>query len=96
MKIRAKLSICGLVNMRPQEEKTVSDETAEKLIAAGYAEAVEEPATTTAPPESEPEEPTAPSGAEQEASKEPTAPPESGPEASAETPKKRTKKNEGK
>lgn len=60
MKIRAKLSICGFVNMRPQEEKTVSDETAEKLIAAGYAEAVEEP------------------------------------EASAETPKKRTKKNEGK
>ena len=82
MKIRAKLSICGLVNMRPQEEKTVSDETAEKLIAAGYAEAVEEPEAPTVPPESESEEPAAPS--------------ESEPEASAETPKKRTKKNEGK
>ena len=82
MKIRAKLSICGLVNMRPQEEKTVSDETAEKLIAAGYAEAVEEPEAPTVPPESDSEEPAAPS--------------ESEPEASAETPKKRTKKNEGK
>ena len=96
MKIRAKLSICGLVNMRPQEEKTVSDETAEKLIAAGYAEAVEEPEAPTVPPESDSEEPEAPTVPPESDSEEPAAPSESKPEASAETPKKRTKKNEGK
>ena len=59
MKIKALKSFCSTVTMCPADEpKEVSDETAEKLIAAGYAVKVEtEPEQTPEPiPESKPKE----------------------------------------
>ena len=53
MKIKALKSFCGTVTMSPADEpKEVADSLAENLIAAGYAEKVEdthEPESTPAP-----------------------------------------------
>lgn len=41
MKIKAKISICGIVNMKPGEIKDINEATAQDMISAGYAESME-------------------------------------------------------
>lgn len=58
MKIKALKSFCGTVTMSPSDEpREVADGLAEKLIAAGYAEKVEDKPAPDPKPEPEPPTP---------------------------------------
>lgn len=55
VKIKSKVSICGKINLKPDEVKAIPEELAKEMVEAGYAEYVDKVAMSQ-PEEEEPEE----------------------------------------